>query len=99
MNLEIGLFLTLFEDWDDYDDYRILYRNWILGDTPNMSDKWVEDRWFGYQFLNGANPATLVRCDVLPKNFPVTNDDVNASMDRGKNLQEEIKVSGYQNYC
>ncbi|XP_028395809.1 allene oxide synthase-lipoxygenase protein [Dendronephthya gigantea] len=91
VNLGIGKLFTLFEDWDSYDDYRILYRNWILGDTPNMADKWSEDRWFGYRFLNGANPMTLIRCDALPENFPVTNDDVKASLDRGKSLEDEMK--------
>nr|AHK60922.1 allene oxide synthase/8R-lipoxygenase fusion protein a [Capnella imbricata] len=91
VNLGIGKLFTLFEDWDSYDDYHILYRNWILGDTPNMADKWNEDRWFGYRFLNAANPVTLVRCNALPENFPVTDDDVNASLDRGKTLQEEMR--------
>ncbi len=84
---------TLFENWDEYDDYRVLYRNWILGDTPNMADRWNKDRWFGYRFLNGANPVALVRCDSLPENFPVTNDDVKASIDRGNSLEQEIKVT------
>nr|ABW76418.1 allene oxide synthase/8R-lipoxygenase fusion protein [Gersemia fruticosa] len=91
VNLGIGSFFSQFEDWDNYEDYHILYRNWILGDTPNMADKWSDDRWFGYQFLNGANPVSLVRCDALPDNFPVTNDDVKASLESGKTLQEEIK--------
>ena len=97
VNLGIGSLFTLFENWDSYDDYHILYRNWILGGTPNIADRWNEDRWFGYQFLNGANPVTLTRCDALPSNFPVTNEDVNASLDRGKNLDEEIKV-GVEQY-
>ena len=83
----------MFEDWDEYNDYRILYRNWIVGDTPNMADRWSEDRWFGYRFLNGANPVTLVRCNSLPENFPVTNDDVKASIDRENSLEQEMKVT------
>ena len=93
MNIGIGNFLTLFEDWDEYDDYKILYRNWILGETPNMADKWSEDRWFGYQFLNGANPTTLFRCNSLPVNFPVTDEEVGNLLDRGKTLKQEIQVS------
>jgi hypothetical protein len=57
-----------------------------------MADRWSEDRWFGYQFLNGANPATICRCTALPENFPVTNKDVSDFLDRGKNLQQEMKV-------
>ena len=96
LNLGIGSFLSKFEDWDDYDDYRIMYRNWILGDTPNMADRWSEDRWFAYKFLNGANPVALVRCESLPENFPVTNNDVKASLDSGKTLEQEMKVSLFQ---
>ena len=92
LNLGIGAVLTLFEDWDEYDDYKILYRNWILGETPNMADKWNEDRWFGYSFLNGANPTAIFRCTSLPKNFPVTDKHVGKLLDRGKSLQGEIKV-------
>jgi hypothetical protein len=99
VNLGIGSLFTLFEDWDNYDDYHILYRNWILGATPNMADRWNQDRWFGYRFLNAANPVVVVRCDALPENFPVTNDDVKASLDRGKTLEEEMKVTAHQKYC
>ena len=63
-----------------------------------MADRWHEDRWFGYKFLNGANPVALTRCEALPSNFPVTNEHVNASLDRGKNLDEEIKVGVDQYY-
>jgi hypothetical protein len=76
-----------------------LYRNWIVGDTPNMADRWSEDRWFGYRFLNGANSVALVRCDSLPEKFPVTNDDVKSSLDRGKNLEQEMKVTVNQKKC
>ena len=57
-----------------------------------MAEKWREDRWFGYNFLNGANPTALFRCTSLPKNFPVTDNDVGNLLERGKSLQEEMKV-------
>ncbi len=76
----------MFGDWDEYNEYRILYRSWIVVDTPNMADRWSEDRWFGYRFLNEANLVALVRCDSLPENFPVTNDDVKSSLDRGLHI-------------
>ena len=56
-------------------------------------DCWDKDRWFAYQFLNGANPVSIKRCDAKPDKFPVNNNDVKASLDRGRTLKQEIKVS------
>ena len=47
---------------------------------------------FGYQFLNGCNPCVIERCYELPINFPVTNEMVQNFLDRGRTLEEEIKV-------
>ena len=47
---------------------------------------------FGYQFLNGCNPCVIERCSELPSNFPVTNEMVQSFLDRGRTLEEEIKV-------
>ncbi|KAI4874497.1 hypothetical protein NFI96_021868 [Prochilodus magdalenae] len=42
---------------------------------------WEEDEFFGYQFLNGANPTVVHQCKRLPDNFPVTDAMVQASME------------------
>lgn len=53
---------------------------------------WKEDFMFGYQFLNGCNPVLISRCTKLPDNFPVTNDLVSVSLERGLTLEQEIEV-------
>ncbi|XP_046861552.1 allene oxide synthase-lipoxygenase protein-like [Xenia sp. Carnegie-2017] len=90
-NLGLSKFATLFEDWDNFDDYKILYHKWLLGDLPVYESYWDQDRWFAYQFLNSANPVSITRCDAIPKKFPVTDNDVKAFLDRGKSLKKEIK--------
>ena len=55
--------------------------------------RWTRDEEFGRQMLNGVNPVVIERCTALPRNFPVTNSMVNASMDRGLSLEDELKVS------
>ncbi|XP_077950774.1 polyunsaturated fatty acid lipoxygenase ALOX15B [Gasterosteus aculeatus] len=49
-----------------------------------VQDNWKEDCFFGYQFLNGANPMMIQRCSVLPDNFPVSLEY--------RSLADEMKV-------
>lgn len=82
---------TLFEDWDDFDDYKKLYTSWI-GDVPTISQRWKEDKWFGENMINGVNPEALWRCTQLPDNFPVTEKMVENLLDRGMSLAQEMQV-------
>ena len=54
--------------------------------------RWTRDVEFGRQILNGVNPVVIRRCDTLPHNFPVTDDMVKGSLDRGMSLEEAMKV-------
>ncbi|XP_062389754.1 polyunsaturated fatty acid lipoxygenase ALOX15B-like [Sardina pilchardus] len=51
---------------------------------------WKEDKFFGYQFLNGLNPMMIQRCSKLLKNFPVTENMVKGSLRHGS-LEKEMK--------
>lgn len=85
---------TLFDSWDDFDDFqKILKRPY--GGVPKIvqDNRWMTDEVFASMFLNGCNPNTIQRCEKLPSNFPVTDDMVKSFLDRGKTLEEEIKVS------
>uniref|UniRef100_A0A3B4A2Y2 Uncharacterized protein n=1 Tax=Periophthalmus magnuspinnatus TaxID=409849 RepID=A0A3B4A2Y2_9GOBI len=55
-------------------------------------ENWKEDRFFGYQFLNGVNPNVIKRCSKLPSNFPVTNWMVKPFLARGSFLQTELEI-------
>ncbi|KAJ3611208.1 hypothetical protein NHX12_021224 [Muraenolepis orangiensis] len=58
--------------------------------TEHVQENWMRDSLFGYQFLNGINPTVIRRCSVLPKNFPVTDDQV--FLPDGNSLKEEMKL-------
>lgn len=57
---------------------------------------WKEDFMFGYQFLNGCNPVVIEKCTKLPDKFPVTDEMVSVSLERGLTLEEEIQVEQVQ---
>ena len=79
--------------WNSFDDLKE-----ILGRLPGgltkifERDQWMDDTVFGWQFLNGSNPNSVRRCKVLPENFPITEEMVSGFLDRGRSLDEEIKV-------
>ena len=79
--------------WNSFDDYRKIIAR-LPGGEPIISeqDRWMDDSLFGWQFLNGGNPNDIRRCEVLPKNFPVSEDMVKGFLDRGKSLTDEMKV-------
>lgn len=56
-----------------------------------VADHWMDEDFYGYQFLNGVNPNVLTRCSKLPANFPVTEAMVKPFLD-GCSLQDEMKV-------
>ena len=82
-----------FESWNDLNAFRKIPEE-VSGKIPKCADgdKWMEDRIFGMQFLNGCNPGIIRRCNKLPGNFPVTDGDVSAQLSRGLKLQQEIEV-------
>ena len=95
-SVDIGLayLATLFESWDDFDDFQKILKR-AYGGVPKIvqDNRWMTDEVFASMFLNGCNPNTIQRCEKLPSNFPVTDDMVKSFLDRGKTLEEEIKVS------
>ena len=93
-NLGLAYLYTLFDSWENFDSFKKIFTGWT-GDVPKIADNdlWLEDRMFGYQFLNGCNPCVIERCYELPSNFPVTNEMVQKVLDRGRTLEEEIKVT------
>ncbi|XP_030587259.1 arachidonate 12-lipoxygenase, 12R-type-like [Archocentrus centrarchus] len=62
--------------WDNIDSIRRVFCCKKTAISEYVQDHWREDDFFGYQFLNGANPMLIQRCTALPSNFPVTDDMV-----------------------
>ena len=85
---------TLFETWDDFDDFQKIL-NIPYGGVPKIveGDRWMTDSVFGSLFLNGCNPNVIQRCENLPGNLPVSEEMVKSFLDRGLTLEQEMKVS------
>ncbi|XP_004857530.1 arachidonate 12-lipoxygenase, 12R-type isoform X2 [Heterocephalus glaber] len=56
-----------------------------------VADHWMEDTFFGYQYLNGINPNVIRRCTCIPDKFPVTDDMVAPFLGEGTCLQAELE--------
>ena len=81
-------------DITDLHDYEKLAT--ILGEHEipiYNAARWMTDVEFGRQILNGVNPVVIKRCIQFPSNFRVTTDMVEGSLNRGKTLDEEMKVN------
>ena len=62
------------------------------GSIPAVAERWMWDREFGRQFLQGAHPTAFRQLTRLPANFPVKDEDVQGVLGRGVTLQKEINV-------
>lgn len=60
---------------------------------PKAAKYWKDDRFYGFQFLNGCNPESIKRCTKLPENFPVTEELVGDLLDEGLTLREAMEVT------
>ncbi|CAH3165667.1 unnamed protein product [Porites evermanni] len=90
MNLGLVSLLNIFNQWDDFDDYRKAFTSFI-GDVPKAAEHWQDDSFVGSQFLNGCNPDSIKRCTKLPSNFPVTQELVGNLLDKGDTLKKALK--------
>ncbi|KAM3624671.1 uncharacterized protein V6R79_026386 [Siganus canaliculatus] len=77
------------ESWTDIENIRRIFSCKQTEMTEYVKEHWMEDVFFGYQFLNGINPMMIRRCTALPRNFPVTDDMV--FLHGGSSLQDEMK--------
>ncbi|KAM7441207.1 arachidonate 5-lipoxygenase [Porites harrisoni] len=91
-NLGLSNLATLFEAWDNFDDFQKILKRPYKG-VPKIveGDRWMTDSVYGSIFLNGCHPNVIERCTKLPGNFPVTNVLVKSTLDRGLTLEQEMK--------
>ncbi|XP_044130984.1 hydroperoxide isomerase ALOXE3-like [Bufo gargarizans] len=91
--LQVGLqgLTSSTDSWSNLDDIKMVF----CLKNNNISDKisqiWNEDSFFGYQYLNGANPMKIKKCLQLPENFPVSSSMVAASLETSTDLEKEIQ--------
>lgn len=60
------------------------------GFESNWIQNWQTDEELGRQVLNGVNPNTVEKVQLLPKKFNITNDHLKGLLPRG--LDDEIKA-------
>ncbi|KAK1888703.1 Hydroperoxide isomerase ALOXE3 [Dissostichus eleginoides] len=77
--------------WESIEDIKNIF--WYKKTTMSeyVADHWMEDDFYGYQFLNGVNPGVIKRCSELPTNFPVTEEMVKPFLEEGSSLQKEME--------
>ncbi|XP_038630648.1 polyunsaturated fatty acid 5-lipoxygenase-like [Scyliorhinus canicula] len=91
IDLFVKKFTCMFQDsWTSTEDFNQIFQGVESQVAVFAKDHWKEDWFFGYQFLNGCNPVLVRKCEKIPKNFPVTDTMVQASLGKSK-LQQEIK--------
>uniref|UniRef100_A0A8C2JZG8 Arachidonate 5-lipoxygenase a n=1 Tax=Cyprinus carpio TaxID=7962 RepID=A0A8C2JZG8_CYPCA len=91
-NLYINQFMHMFQSsWGDFEDFERIFMRIKNTISEYVMEHWKEDFMFGYQFLNGCNPVVIRKCTEIPDKFPVTQKILEASLERGLTLEEELK--------
>ncbi|KAK1159915.1 hypothetical protein AOXY_G21367 [Acipenser oxyrinchus oxyrinchus] len=80
------------KSWDTLEDFKRIFWRLKSPVAEYVMEHWKEDCFFGFQFLNGSNPTMIQQCQRLPRNFPVSADMVQASLQAGTTLSKEMKA-------
>ncbi len=67
------------------DDYRRFYP---LRPMPSVADRWMENREFARQRLDGINPFLITQIQEIPENLAVTEKTVRAALPDGITLSQ-----------
>nr|XP_045010971.1 polyunsaturated fatty acid lipoxygenase ALOX15-like [Jaculus jaculus] len=81
-DFDINLPRNAVTTWNDLDDFNCFYKSGYSKLAERVRDSWKEDAFFGYQFLNGANPILLRRSNCLPDRleFPPGMEELQAQL-------------------
>ncbi|XP_027138042.1 arachidonate 15-lipoxygenase B [Larimichthys crocea] len=91
VELSLQSFLSLQNRWSGFHQIHQLCQ-WTRTRTSRLVEHlWMEDWFFGHQFLNGANPTLIRRCTEIPPNMAVTEETVGASLGGGASLCQEME--------
>ncbi|XP_077585623.1 polyunsaturated fatty acid 5-lipoxygenase-like [Stigmatopora nigra] len=92
-NLFLNHLVHMFQSsWKDFADFKKIFLRIKNNSSEYVMQHWKEDFLFGYQFLNGCNPVLIQKIGTIPPKFPVTNDMVAGSLERGLTLDQEVKA-------
>lgn len=74
--------LNVLACWNDLDDFNRIFWCGQSKLAVKVRDSWKDDAFFGYQFLNGANPMLLRRSRELPARlvFPPGMEELQAEL-------------------
>ncbi|XP_005399494.1 PREDICTED: arachidonate 12-lipoxygenase, 12R-type [Chinchilla lanigera] len=89
--LKIRGLLDCKRSWKRLKDIRNIFPATKTVISEYVADHWMEDTFFGYQYLNGINPNVIRRCKCIPDKFPVTDDMVAPFLGEGTCLQAELE--------
>lgn len=76
-------------NWDSLEDLSLLFYDDF--DAPRILDTWNEDVEFGRQYLIGANPLVIKRCDAVPDHFAITDKALGKVLPKGDSLESLAK--------
>ncbi|KAM6894000.1 polyunsaturated fatty acid lipoxygenase ALOX15B-like [Xenentodon cancila] len=93
--IQLGLekWILCKEDFTSIKDIKSLYDHHTTDVSDYVFESWMDDDFFGYQFLNGINPLLIRQCKTLPKNFAVSSDAVpKEEMEKGNIFLCDYKI-------
>ncbi|XP_022248316.1 allene oxide synthase-lipoxygenase protein-like [Limulus polyphemus] len=75
------------DKWESFEDLKTVYR-WNL-EEPECIKYWTEDKWFGLQRIQGANPILITLCTEIPSKFKVDSGMLQPFLE-GLTLEEAL---------
>ncbi|XP_036125243.1 arachidonate 12-lipoxygenase, 12R-type [Molossus molossus] len=91
LKFKLGGLVDCKQSWKRLKDIKKIFPAFKTVTSEYVAEHWAEDRFFGYQYLNGINPCLIRRCTQIPDKFPVTDDMVAPFLGEGTCLQAELE--------
>ncbi|KAK3579727.1 hypothetical protein CHS0354_008868 [Potamilus streckersoni] len=95
VKLKLHRFMTMFDPFDSFRDFLAMTKVLEISDIATaITDRknWKRDEEFGREMLAGFHPLLIRRCSHPLESFPVTDEMLKHSLDRGKTLHEEMEA-------